>query len=110
VGATIGLSDLASIVDALRSSATDLDPRAAIVAAQDAVRRAEVRAGEMMPDPLPAACAVEPMPESVGESGMAPHYTRPRKDGSRPGTFWFNTHRPTAGAGWRRRRGTGQRG
>jgi uncharacterized protein (DUF885 family) len=31
---------------------------------------------------------------------MAPHYTRPREDGSRPGTFWFNTLRPTAGTGW----------
>jgi uncharacterized protein (DUF885 family) len=31
---------------------------------------------------------------------MAPHYTRPREDGSRPGTYWFNTLRPTAGSGW----------
>ena len=31
---------------------------------------------------------------------MAPHYTRPRLDGSRPGTYWFNTMRATAGAGW----------
>jgi uncharacterized protein (DUF885 family) len=54
----------------------------------------------MMPAPLPEPCAVEAMPQSVGESGMAPHYTRPRLDGSRPGTFWFNTVRATAGAGW----------
>jgi uncharacterized protein (DUF885 family) len=31
---------------------------------------------------------------------MAPHYTRPRQDGSRPGTYWFNTQRATAGTGW----------
>jgi uncharacterized protein (DUF885 family) len=40
------------------------------------------------------------MPPTVADSGMAPHYTRPRLDGSRPGTYWFNTRRPTAGTGW----------
>jgi uncharacterized protein (DUF885 family) len=54
----------------------------------------------MMPEPLPGPCAVEPMPPTVADSGMAPHYTRPRLDGSRPGTYWFNTRRPTAGTGW----------
>jgi uncharacterized protein (DUF885 family) len=72
----------------------------ALAAAQDAVRRAEQRAGEMMPEPLPEPCAVSPMPQTVAESGMAPHYTLPREDGSRPGTYWFNTLLPTAGTGW----------
>jgi uncharacterized protein (DUF885 family) len=36
----------------------------------------------------------------VATSGAAPHYTPPRLDGGRPGTFWFNTMRPTAGTGW----------
>jgi uncharacterized protein (DUF885 family) len=36
----------------------------------------------------------------VASSGAAPHYTAPRLDGGRPGTFWFNTRRPTAGTGW----------
>jgi hypothetical protein len=40
------------------------------------------------------------MPEVVSVSGAAPHYTPPRLDGGRPGTFWFNTERPTAGTGW----------
>jgi uncharacterized protein (DUF885 family) len=31
---------------------------------------------------------------------MAPHYTPPRLDGARPGTYWFNTETPTAGTGW----------
>jgi uncharacterized protein (DUF885 family) len=53
-----------------------------------------------MPPPLPAPCAVEAMPPTVAESGMAPHYTPPRADTGRPGTFWFNTERATAGAGW----------
>jgi uncharacterized protein (DUF885 family) len=40
------------------------------------------------------------MPQTVAESGMAPHYTRPKNDGSRPGTYWFNTFSATAGTGW----------
>jgi len=36
----------------------------------------------------------------VALAGAAPHYTPPRLDGGRPGTFWFNTQRPTAGTGW----------
>ncbi|HZY76305.1 MAG TPA: DUF885 domain-containing protein, partial [Jatrophihabitantaceae bacterium] len=52
----------------------------------------------LMPGPLPEPCAVEPMPDSVARSGMAPHYTRPRE--GRAGTFWFNTLRATAGTGW----------
>jgi uncharacterized protein (DUF885 family) len=40
------------------------------------------------------------MPEVVARAGAAPHYTPPRLDGGRPGTFWFNTLRPTPGTGW----------
>jgi uncharacterized protein (DUF885 family) len=100
LGAELGLSGLDEIVVAARLAATGSDPHAAIAAAQAAIARAESRADELMPAPLPAPCAVEPMPQSVGDSGMAPHYTRPRRDGSRPGTFWFNTLRATAGTGW----------
>ncbi|MCU1659340.1 MAG: hypothetical protein JWO57_3996 [Pseudonocardiales bacterium] len=100
LGASVGLTDLAAVVAATRASSSELDANAAIDAARSAIRRAEARAGELMPLPLPDPCAVEPMPPTVAESGMAPHYTRPRLDGSRPGTFWFNTMRPTAGRGW----------
>jgi uncharacterized protein (DUF885 family) len=100
LGATIGLADLDAVRKAVRASTTALDPDAAVAAAQAAVRRAEARAHEIMPAPLPEPCAVTPMPDTVADSGMAPHYTRPRQDGSRPGTYWFNTRRATAGAGW----------
>ena len=100
LGARLGLADAAAVRDAARASSTELDPDIALARAQEAVRRAESRAHEIMPLPLPEPCAVTPMPLTVAESGMAPHYTRPRQDGSRPGTFWFNTHRPTAGTGW----------
>jgi uncharacterized protein (DUF885 family) len=100
LGATLGMADLPAVLAAARASAADADPQEALEAARAAVRRAEERAGQMMPQPLPDPCAVEPMPPTVADSGMAPHYTRPRLDGSRPGTYWFNTRRPTAGTGW----------
>jgi uncharacterized protein (DUF885 family) len=100
LGARIGLADLGAVRAAVRASTSALDPRVALADAQAAVVRAEARAGEIMPLPLPEPCAVSPMPQTVAESGMAPHYTRPRQDGSRPGTYWFNTLRPTAGTGW----------
>lgn len=100
LGAKIGLADLDAVRAAIRASTSALDPQEALAAAQAAVRRAEQRAAEIMPQPLPDPCAVSPMPQTVAESGMAPHYTRPKKDGSRPGTFWFNTILPTAGIGW----------
>jgi uncharacterized protein (DUF885 family) len=100
LGARIGLRDLAAVRSAVRASTSALDPQVALANAHAAVVRAEARAAEIMPLPLPEPCAVTAMPQTVAESGMAPHYTRPRQDGSRPGTYWFNTLRPTAGTGW----------
>jgi uncharacterized protein (DUF885 family) len=100
LGAGLGLSGLDEVFAALRDSAGQLSPQEAIGRATAAVRRAEARAAEVFPQPLPPPCDVTPMPEVVAVSGAAPHYTPPRLDGGRPGTFWFNTERPTAGTGW----------
>lgn len=100
LGATIGLADLDAVRRAVRASTSAVEAEVALAAAQAAVVRAEALAHEIMPQPLPGPCAVTPMPQTVAESGMAPHYTRPRQDGSRPGTYWFNTYRSTAGTGW----------
>jgi uncharacterized protein (DUF885 family) len=100
LGAEIGLSDLAAVHAAMRASAAGRDPREAIAQATRAIRRAEARAAEVFPEPLPPPCVVTPMPDVVATSGMAPHYSPPRADGARPGTYWFNTERPTAGTGW----------
>ena len=100
LGATLGLSDLAAIHEALRASARQTRPQDAIELAVRAIRRAEAQAAEVFPEPLPPPCTVAPMPSVVADSGMAPHYTPPRLDGGRPGTFWFNTETPTAGTGW----------
>jgi uncharacterized protein (DUF885 family) len=100
LGAGLGLSGLDAVMDALRDSAGKMPPEESLREAAIAVKRAEARAGEVFPQPLPPPCNVTPMPEVVAISGAAPHYTPPRLDGGRPGTFWFNTERPTAGTGW----------
>jgi uncharacterized protein (DUF885 family) len=100
LGAGLGLSGLDEVLAAVRDSAGQIPPEEAIRQATAAVRRAEARAAEFFPEPLPPPCDVRPMPEVVARSGAAPHYTLPRGDGGRPGTYWFNTERPTAGTGW----------
>ena len=100
LGAGLGLCGLDEVFAAVRDSAGKIPPAEAIRQAAVAVKRAEARAAEVFPDPLPPPCDVTPMPEVVAASGAAPHYTPPRLDGGRPGTFWFNTERPTPGTGW----------
>ncbi len=100
LGAGLGLSGRDEVLGALRDSAGKISPAEAIREAAVAVKRAEARAAEFFPQPLPPPCEVTPMPEVVAVSGAAPHYTPPRLDGGRAGTFWFNTERPTAGTGW----------
>jgi len=100
LGTRLGLSGQDEVFAALRDSAGKIAPEEAIRKATVAVRRAEERAAEFFPAPLPPPCEVTPMPEVVALGGAAPHYTPPRLDGGRPGTFWFNTRLPTAGTGW----------
>ncbi len=100
LGSELQLHSLAEIHWVLRASSEGRDPAEAMVAATTAIRRAEARAAEFFPQPLPPPCEVTAMPAVVASSGMAPHYSPPRLDGGRAGTFWFNLERPTAGAGW----------
>jgi uncharacterized protein (DUF885 family) len=100
LGASVGLVDLSAVHAALRAASARTRPDEALAQAVAAVRRAEARVGEVLPEPLPPPCDVSPMPPVVATSGAAPHYTPPRWDGARPGTYWFNTMLPTAGTGW----------
>lgn len=100
LGADLGLGSLPDIHRAMLAASSERAAEAAMEQAVKAVRRAEELAPQVFPEPLPPECAVTPMPAVVGASGMAPHYTPPRLDGGRPGTYWFNTERPTAGTGW----------
>ncbi|HTW08641.1 MAG TPA: DUF885 domain-containing protein [Acidimicrobiales bacterium] len=100
LGAKIGLTDLAAVRQALGNSAGKMPPDEAMARARRAVSRGEAHVPQLFTAPLPPPCAVEAMPPVVASSGVAPHYTPPRLDGSRPGTYWFNTQVPTAGTGW----------
>jgi uncharacterized protein (DUF885 family) len=100
LGAGLGLHGLDAVFTAMREASGELPAEEAMRRAVEAVRRAEARAGELFPSPLPPPCQVTPMPSVAALTGMAPHYTPPRLDGGRPGTFWFNTELPTAGTGW----------
>src|SRR5581483_10880026 len=100
LGSGLGLGTLAEIQEAARVSSTRRPPAEALAAATDAIRRAEARSPEFFTEPLPPPCEVAPMPSVVAVSGMSPHYSPPRLDGGRAGTFWFNMERPTAGTGW----------
>ena len=100
LGTRLGLSGRDEVFAAVRDSAGKISPDEAIRQATVAVRRAEARAADVFPAPLPPPCEVTPMPKVIAVSGAAPHYTPPRLDGGRAGTFWFNTERPTAGTGW----------
>ncbi|MBV9606160.1 MAG: DUF885 domain-containing protein, partial [Solirubrobacterales bacterium] len=100
LGSALGLSSLVEIHAAARDSAARRSPGDALAAATDAIRRAEARSPEFFTAPLPPPCDVAPMPSVIASSGMAPHYSPPRLDGGRPGTYWFNMERPTAGTGW----------
>jgi uncharacterized protein (DUF885 family) len=100
LGKGLGLSGRDEVLAAIRDSAGKIAPEEAVGRALAAVRRAEERAPKFFPAPLPPPCDVTPMPDVVALAGAAPHYTPPRLDGGRPGTFWFNTLRPTAGTGW----------
>jgi uncharacterized protein (DUF885 family) len=99
LGRVIGLADL-DAVHAAFQGAIGADPQAALEASRTAIKRAEARAHEVLGPPVAPPCAVEPMPETVAAAGMPPHYTLPRSDGSRPGTYWFNTLTASIGTGW----------
>jgi uncharacterized protein (DUF885 family) len=100
LGLAIGLNDLEAVHRAALAASDGRDASAAIDAARRAVRRAEEAVPAAFAPPYPPPCAVTPMPRVVASSGAAPHYSPPRLDGTQPGTYWFNTEEPTAGAGW----------
>jgi uncharacterized protein (DUF885 family) len=100
LGAELQLSSLPEIHRAARESSKLRPPKEAMAAAVSAIRGAEAATPEFFTRPLPPPCDVAPMPSVIASSGMAPHYSPPRLDGERPGTFWFNLERPTAGTGW----------
>lgn len=97
---TLGTSDFAEIVGRLRS-----DPDLYFTTSEeveDAARTALDRANAALPawlSVLPhTECVVRPMPPLEVEDAVMGQYQLPSEDGSRPGTYWINTYKPTARA------------
>jgi uncharacterized protein (DUF885 family) len=92
-----GTSDLAEIFhrlgtdDQLRwSSAEEL-----LSTAESAIRRAEEAAPRWFGTIPPQPWVVEPIPEAAAPGAPAAYYMAPSTDGSRPGTYFANTHQVT---------------
>lgn len=99
-GAALGLHDCAEVLAAFLASASAARAEAIPLACRNALRKGESSLPAVIGDPLPPQCAIAAMPEHLGNTGHAPHYTSPRLDGTRAGTFWYNAQQPDAGGGW----------
>ncbi|MGM1063448.1 DUF885 domain-containing protein [Saccharothrix sp. Mg75] len=64
-----------------------------LVLARECIARAERVAGEWFGTVPSARCAVEPVPEAEAPNAPLAYYVDPAMDGSRPGTYFVNTHR-----------------
>jgi len=95
-GRQFGLPEVAAVLEQLRAD-PDIRYRTADEI-MDAARRALAAAMSVMPDwfgRLPkASCAIEPVPEFLAADAPAAYYFPPAADGSRPGTYFVNTHHP----------------
>ncbi|WP_158840783.1 DUF885 domain-containing protein [Saccharothrix deserti] len=63
-----------------------------VVLAKDSIARAEQVAGDWFGTVPEARCAVEAVPESEAPNAPLAYYMDPALDGSRPGTYFVNTH------------------
>ena len=100
LGSSLGFDGLAAVNDAVRASMVGADAEESMESARRAIAAAERVCADVFPAPLPPPCVVAAMSEHLGRTGMAPHYTLPAADGSRPGTYWFNATEPATGSGW----------
>ncbi len=91
---THGESDPRTLMDVLRAD-TSLQYGSA-EAMEEHAREAVARAKEVAPDwfgRLPMAdCVVRPVPEYLAASAAPAYYVQPAPDGSRPGTYFINSH------------------
>ncbi|MFE0024910.1 DUF885 domain-containing protein [Amycolatopsis sp. NPDC059021] len=89
-----GTTDLAEIFERLRTD-PELrwrDGEELLEAARTAIKRAESVAPQWFSTIPAAKCVVAPVPEAEGAGGTTAYYLEAALDGSRPGTYFANTH------------------
>ncbi len=93
-----GLADVGAIFERLRTDpALRYTTGDEIMAdASAALARAKAAMGDWFGRLPVADCAIEPVPEYLAADAPAAYYFPPSGDGSRPGTYYVNTHNPTA--------------
>lgn len=91
-----GTSSTAEVLDLMRTDPAlrwqDADEM--ITAARVAIERAEAVAPQWFGRLPDSRCMVEPVPEAEAPGAPTAYYAPPTMDGSRPGTYFANTHRP----------------
>ncbi|MEC3977702.1 DUF885 domain-containing protein [Amycolatopsis sp. H20-H5] len=89
-----GTKDLAEIFERLRTD-PELhwrDGDELLDAARDAITRAEAVAPQWFSSVPEEHCEVAPVPDNEAEGGTIAYYLHPAFDGTRPGTYYANTH------------------
>ena len=89
-----GTTDLAEIFERLRTDPALRwrDGEELLAAARDAIARAEAVAPQWFSRIPAEKCEVAPVPEADAASGTIAYYLQPSLDGTRPGTYYANTH------------------
>lgn len=93
---TLGIRTLSSLRETLDGN-LDLhfgDPQEIVEKARAAVERADARLGEITNLRPKAPCRVLPIPPMEAPDAPLAYYRAPAVDGSRPGTYYVNTHAP----------------
>ncbi|HEY5698319.1 MAG TPA: DUF885 domain-containing protein, partial [Acidimicrobiales bacterium] len=95
-GRAFGLPDTEAVFDRLRSDpALRYATGDEIMAdAADALGRAKAAMGDWFGRLPESDCAIVPVPEYLAADAPAAYYFPPAGDGSRPGTYYVNTHNP----------------
>jgi uncharacterized protein (DUF885 family) len=95
-GTALGVTELPAIFERLRTDPTLRFETAEQVQAKAvaSLARAEAAQGRVLTTPSATKCTVEPIPAHEAPFSTIAYYRRPASDGSRPGTYFVNTHAP----------------
>ena len=92
----LGAASVAELREALDKDPANHveDPADLVKAAEAWILRAEAEAPKWFGDPPAEHCVVQPVEPHVEREAPAAFYYPPAEDGSRPGTYFFNTYDP----------------